>query len=136
MLEAGPGRVPSGGPSGSHSPLGGVRRGQRVAASGVSRGGSSPDWCPQGPPLPVLRGLIAPFQEPLCAIRGPCDGRAAGPSLGHLTTTPGVLLGAGQGAHRPGLIGAGGPSRESELRKAWVLWGAGVDRWRRGPLSP
>lgn len=61
------------------------------------QGGSGPDWCPQGPPSPVLRGLIAPFQEPLCAIRGPCDGRAAGPSLGHLTTMPGVLLGVAKG---------------------------------------
>lgn len=49
MLEAGPGRVPSGGPSGSHSPLGGVRRGQRVAASGVSRGGLAPTGAHRDP---------------------------------------------------------------------------------------
>lgn len=49
MLEASPGRVPSGGPPGSHSPLGGVRRGQRVAASGVSRGDLAPTGAHRDP---------------------------------------------------------------------------------------
>ena len=135
-LEAGPGGVPSGGPSGSRSPQGGVRQGQRVAAIGVSRG-VWPRLGPTGTPIASPKGGSVPHSVPPAdpsAVHRPCDGRPPRPSLGHLATVPGILLGAGQGAHRPGLIGAGGPlgshSRGSEpaFRGARILWGAGVDR--------